>query len=106
MHNKYLTESFKDEARALACEVKRLQVITGKNPTCSEAAELLASIKNRLSVLSHMADQAGENMKSEAEAEAKGIIRPKYKPSRTISAGERYKRRAVKQGATLVRGSF
>ncbi|HGV3498273.1 TPA: hypothetical protein ACNGY8_003904 [Klebsiella michiganensis] len=106
MHNKYLIENFKEEARALACEVKRLQVITEKNPVCSEAAELLASAKNRLNVLAHMAEQAGENMKSEAEAEAAGIIRPKYKPSRTISAGERAKRQAVRRGATLYRGAI
>lgn len=109
--NIYLMENFAGEAKTLGIEAKRLEVITSKNPICSEAADLLADITERLNTLGHMVDRIKENMKGEAEAHAAGIVRParpvkvSSRASR-ISAGERAKRQAVKRGATLVRGAF
>ncbi|QIE97526.1 hypothetical protein G5574_11405 [Pantoea stewartii] len=109
--NVNLMENFKGEAKTLACEAKRLEVITEKNPICSEAAELLADITERLNTLGHMVDRIKEGMKDEAEAHSAGLVRavrPVKVSSRAqrVSAGERAKRQAVKRGATLIRGAF
>ncbi|CAM6362398.1 hypothetical protein [Klebsiella michiganensis] len=106
--NVRLMENFKGEAKTLACEAKRLEVITEKNPICSEAAELLASITERLNTLGHMVDRIKDGMKGEADAHSAGLVstaRP-VKVSSHISAGERAKRQAVRRGATLYRGAI
>lgn len=107
-YNPYLIENFRGEAKTLAGEAKRLEVITSKNPICSEAVELLAEITERLNTLGHMADRIKENMIGEAAAHSAGLVRsvrPVKVSSRAsnVSPGERAKRQAVKRGAILVR---
>ncbi|EIX1762577.1 hypothetical protein OP658_002900 [Cronobacter sakazakii] len=107
MTNESLYECMKDEARALLSEIKRFQLISEKNPICREAAELLTSLRNRLNVIEHFTDEAGKAMRQAAESHHSTLEqdqqRPKWKPSRTVSPGERAKRQAVKRGAILVR---
>ncbi|MDI7397594.1 hypothetical protein QLY43_12970 [Cronobacter dublinensis] len=105
-----LYENMKEEARALLSEIKRFQLISEKNPICREAAELLNSLRNRLNALEHFTDEAGKAMRAAAESHHSALEqhsqerkRPTWKASRTVSAGERAKRQAVKRGAILVR---
>ena len=106
MKNHDLYESMKEEARLILSETKRFQTISEKNPISYEAADLLASLRNRLNAFEHMTDEAGRIMRDEAESNASTLERKKWKPSSRLSVGERAKRRLVKQGATLVRGAF
>lgn len=109
--NVRLMENFAGEAKTLCCEAKRLEAITEKNPICSEAAELLNDITERLNTLGHMVERIKEGMKGEAEAHSAALVRP-ARPAKVssraqrVNAGERTKRRLVKQGATLVRSAF
>ncbi|EOW0250678.1 TPA: hypothetical protein ME573_001797 [Klebsiella pneumoniae] len=105
MKNNDLYESMKEEARLILSETKRFQTISEKNPICHEAADLLASLRNRLNAFEHMTDEAGRAMRNEAESHASTIERKKWKPSSRISSGERAKRQAVKRGAILVRSA-
>ncbi|AGO57178.1 hypothetical protein SOD_c42290 [Serratia plymuthica 4Rx13] len=95
-------KSISDEAEKLAAEAKTLEKIASRQQLCVEVVELLANVRQRLNVLTHMNDEASTGMKEEADADA-----IKRKPKRTIhtmSQGERIKRRLVKRGAILVRG--
>ncbi|EOU9536108.1 hypothetical protein ACOJCT_004398 [Cronobacter dublinensis] len=106
MTTENLYENMKDEARALLSEMKRFQLISEKNPICREAAELLNSLRNRLNALEHFTDEAGKAMRTAAEIHHSSLEqhpRKAWKPSRSISPGERAKRQAVKRGAILVR---
>ncbi|MFS3290827.1 hypothetical protein ACK6UT_03450 [Escherichia coli] len=100
-----LYESMKEEARLILSETKRFQIISEKNPISYEAADLLASLRNRLNAFEHMTDEAGRIMRDEAESNASTLERKKWKPSSRLSVGERAKRQAVKRGAILVRSA-
>ncbi|EHX89334.1 hypothetical protein ABN284_13325 [Escherichia coli] len=105
MKNHDLYESMKEEARLILSETKRFQTISEKNPISYEAADLLASLRNRLNAFEHMTDEAGRIMRDEAESHASTLERKKWQPSSRISSGERAKRQAVKRGAILVRSA-
>ena len=68
MKTENLYEQMTEEARLLASETKRFQIVSAKNPICREAAELLASIRNRLNAFEHMTDESGLVMRSAAES--------------------------------------
>ncbi|EKO1037391.1 hypothetical protein PX596_002589 [Escherichia coli] len=109
MKTEILHEQMKEEARLLASETKRFQIVSAKNPICREAAELLASIRNRLNAFERMTDESGLAMCSVAESHSATLerqqIQVKKSPRlRAISPGERAKRQAVKRGALLIRG--
>lgn len=109
MKTEILHEQMKEEARLLASETKRFQIVSAKNPICREAAELLASIRNRLNAFERMTDESGLAMRSVAESHSATLerqqIQVKKSPRlRAISSGERAKRQAVKRGALLIRG--
>ena len=109
MKTENLYERMTEEARLLASETKRFQIVSAKNPICREAAELLASIKNRLNTFEHMTEESSQAMRSAAESHSATLERPerqiKSSPrARAISPGERAKRQAVKRGALLFRG--
>lgn len=70
MKNHDLYESMKEEARLILSETKRFQIISEKNPISYEAADLLASLRNRLNAFEHMTDEAGRIMRDEAENNA------------------------------------
>ncbi len=105
MKNHDLYELMKEEARLILSETKRFQIISEKNPISYEAADLLASLRNRLNAFEHMTDEAGRIMRDEAENNASTTERKKWKPSSRLSVGERAKRQAVKRGAILVRSA-
>ncbi|AYA13598.1 hypothetical protein [Enterobacter cloacae] len=109
MKTQNLYEQMTEEARLLASETKRFQIVSAKNPICREAAELLASIRNRLNAFEHMTDESGLVMRSAAESHSATLERQQIKVKksprlRAISPGERAKRQAMKRGALLVRG--
>lgn len=108
MKNENLHENMKEEARLLASETKRFQIISAQNPICREAAELLTSILSHLNTLERMTGEARQAMRTEAETESTTLDRQiKISPRASrLSAGERAKRQAVRRGATLVRGAF
>ncbi|EMO6376968.1 hypothetical protein RZE88_003932 [Escherichia coli] len=105
MKNHDLYELMKEESRLILSETKRFQIISEKNPISYEAADLLASICNRLNAFEHMTDEAGRIMRDEAESNASTLERKIWQPSGRISSGERAKRQAVKRGAILVRSA-
>lgn len=106
-----LHDQMKDEARILASEMKRFQIVSAQNPICREAAELLASIRRRLNTIEQMTSAAGQAMRNAAENHSATLERHEapIKASRRasrLSPGDRAKRQAMKRGALLVRGAF
>ncbi|RYM47821.1 MULTISPECIES: hypothetical protein [Serratia] len=99
-------KSISDEAEKLAAEAKTLEKIASRQQLCVEVVELLANMRQRLNVLTHMNDEASTGMKEEADADADAIKRKPKRTIHTMSQGERIKRRLVKRGAILVRGNM